>query len=458
MEARLSAIKRGLLLLLAASLMVAFFARPAPENRRLVHALDELTAFRKTFDRQAAEQSLLAQAAHEGEVSLQSLEAAWPTKRGPKLKVAQGVEPVRPFGVVSLATLSDVAAHSQPGSTITVGSLDGDALVTSLTWRLARTERNGVFTLKSVELVPAELTHDDVEQEKNVAGLRAASLDARAALEEITHRIEILEYRVEAQSKRRSKQLFKSRLALEEARQTLAERTQVRTDTQQRYDEAVQRAEQPRKTRELSGVPRAALARVKLSYGADEIAYEIPVPLVMHEVPVQPLRVTAFSATRTAELWDRVRGGDADAAIALVESRFNWHLHHVALLGVKLNGTILLQILPAILPCLMWLLLVSLRRAETAYSPFGTKVPTTPPSVGFENRFIEFIAIFVLPLAAVASAATALVLDARLPVGPALTGVACVALGVYAFTKVQEIREQTVSIVQSQSIPPPPAA
>ncbi len=456
MEARLSAIKQALLLLIGASLVVAFLVRPAPQNRLLVHALDELTAFRNSFDRKASEQFLLAHAADLGAVNLSSLQAAWTDKRGPKLTVLDGAPPVPPFSLVSLPTLSDVVAHAQPSSTISVASLDVGALAASLSWRLALTERKGMFILRSVELLPAELTREDIEDEKNVPTLRAAAVSAHHALEQITYREKTIGYRVEAQAKRRSDQLGKTRVAHAEAQQLLAERTELSTSTQQRYDEVLKRTERPRKLTKLSSVPVSALARVKITYYSDEIAYDIPVPLVIHAVPVQPLSVTSFPATRAASLWEQVRTKDADAAKALVEGRFNWHFRHLVVSGTKLSGMSVLQILPAILPFFLWLLLVRLRRAESSYSPFGKAVPTTRPSVGFENRFIEFVAIFVLPLAAVASAAGALVLNGRVPVGPLLTGMACVALGVYAFTKVQEIREQTVSIVHSQSLAPPP--
>jgi len=454
MEARLAAIKKGLLLLLAASLVLGVLARPAPENRLLVQALDELTAFRARFDREAAEQALLRQALSQGEVALQSLDAAFPNKQSPRLKVAEHAPAVRPLGVVSLATLSAVATHAQPNSTLRIGTLDVAPLAPSLTWRLARTKRNGTFVLTSVELVPADVTHEDVAFEQTVAELRLASLDARAALEDATRKVDRLRYRLAKQNRRRSSSRFKTQLAYDDAKLLVAQGTQIRIDTQRRYEAAVHRATRPRERVVLSTLPEAAIARVKLSYGGEESVFEIPVALVPREVQLSPVSASSFAATRAASLWPAVQDGDAAAAIAVVEGRFNWHFHRISVFGTELSGTSVLQLMPCVLPCLLWLLLVLLRRAETSYSPFATKVPDSPPSVGFDNRFIEFIAIFILPLSAVASAASALVIDGRLPIGPALTGFACVALGVYAFTKIQDLREQTVSIVRSQSMPP----
>ncbi len=140
--------------------------------------------------------------------------------------------------------------------------------------------------------------------------------------------------------------------------------------------------------------------------------------------------------------------------MATIKSRFNWHLQGVKVAGIELTGTSILQLLPCVLPFLLFVLLQRIRRAEVSYSPFATDVPRNLPYVGFRNRFLEFLTIILLPLLAVASAAAALMLNDRLPILPALTGAACVSLGVYAFTKVRELRDQTLSIVR-HSFPPP---
>ncbi len=456
MEARLSAIQRGLFLLLAASVAVAVLARPAPENRRYVRALEEVSRFRTAFDQQALEHSLREQASTQGQVSLQPLNEPTRNKRGPKLKVAQKAAPVAALASVSLSTLSQVAAHARPESSVAIGMADLEALDSSLSWRLARSQRPGEFTVSSVELLPAQVTTADVTLEREVAELRTASLDARAALEAAESRIGILEYRVEAQTKHRSKALYKSRLALEEAQLTLQQKTQERSDVQQRYDQAAQRAERPRKlssATNLSQMPSVAIARVKYTYDAEESTLDIPIPLTRRDVRIAPLRITQFPALRAASLWSVVKDQRAEQAMTTIRGRFNWHFASFTVLGLELEGTLLLALLPCILPALLALLLMRIRRAEVSYSPFGAKVPRSLPMVGFKNRFLDFVVIILLPLFAVGMAAVSLVLNDRVPIIPALTAVACVTLGVYAFAEVRALREQTQSIVR-HSYPP----
>jgi hypothetical protein len=456
MEARLSAIHRGLLWLLAASLAVAILTRPAPENRRLVRALEEVSSFRAAFDQKAAEQALQQQATAQVDVALSGLENT--AKHGPTVKVLPTAAPVRALASVTLATLSDVIAHTAPASTVTVGVANLEALRGSLAWRLARTQHGSVFTVSSVQLFPAEITREDVALEREVGELRLASLEARAAFEQAESRIGTLEYRVEAQAKRRSKTLFKSRLALEEARVTLQEKTQARSAVQAQYDAAAQRAERPRKLAGSLGrarVPEVAIARVRYQYGSQTSTLDIPIPLEQRKVPVPPLTGVSFTAVREAGLWDAVKDKSAAAAMAHIETRFNWHFQRVSLLGIELDGTLLLAFLPCILPLLLAMLLRRIRRAEISYSPFGPQLPRSLPWVGLKNRFLEFLVIILLPLFAVFTAAAALVLNGSVPFVPALSGIACVTLGVYAFTQVRELRDQTLSIAR-HSYPPPP--
>ncbi len=456
MEARFSAIHRGLLLLLAASLAVAVLARPAPENRRLVRALEEVSSFRAAFDQKAAEDLLRQQAIGIGQVRPQELERVTAGKHGPQLKVAAEAVPVRALAFTSLATLSQIADHARPNSTVAIGVADLDALGSSLLWRLARAQRTGISTVSAVELWPAEVTQEDVALEREVAELRVASLDARAALEEAESRIGILEYRVGAQSKRRSKSLVKSTLALEEAKVTLQQRTQARSDAQLRYEQSAQRAERARKILSAGNtqIPEAAIARVRYAYGSEQSTLDIPIPLIRRDVMVAPLKVTSFPALRAAGMWNAVKDKTSDAAIGSIQARFNWHLQPIRILGFSVNGRWVLELLPCVLPILLALLLRRIHRAEVSYSPFGTKLPRTLPFVGFRNRFLEFLTIIVLPLLGVASAGAALMLNDRFPVVPALSGVACVMLGVYAFAKVRELRDHTLSIMR-HSHPPP---
>ncbi len=459
MQARLLAVQRGLLWLLAASLAIAVVTRPAPGNGRLVAAVNELKRLQADFTPREAERALTEQAV--AQAARLSTPVGRPAGRpaggptGPKVVVAEGARTVRPLSSVSLATLADVAAYSRPGSTLSVGVVEMAALTDSLNWRFARSEKSGPFTVQAIDLVRADVSAEDLALERQVGAVRLESRDARLAMERSERRIVPIEQRVEIQAKRRRAQsLHKSRLELEEARTELLERTWARSRIEKRYEEAAQRAQRPHKVTGGGRVVERALARVTYAVGDEVATVDVPVPLGVHDVPVSSLRVTDFAAVRAASLWDRVKGGDAAAAVAHVEGLYNWHLRHVSLFGVRLTGWWVVAFLPGFLPCLLGLVLFRIRKAETAYSPFVTDVPSAPPPVGLDNRGFELVALVLLPLLAIVGAGWAQVADGQLPLGPGLSAIACLVLGGLAFTNLQDLRAQTVSIVRSNSYPP----
>jgi hypothetical protein len=457
MEAFLAAVKKSLLLVLGAALVVFFLALPRPANRPLIGALREVSAFRSTFAQADAEQVLRSQAEARGAMPLSTVEAAARGKRGPKLTAAPDARPVRPFSAVSLATLAQVDAHAKP-ATVGSGVPEAEALAASIVWRLARTEQPGPFTLRSVELVPAEVGDADIALEREVAKLRIESLEARAAVEATEARLPTLEQRVEFQSNNRSKYLGKSIMALKEARDLLAVQKQTHADIQTRYDQSARKADTPRKQGPGAAVPTRAVARVMVASGGGSHTFDIPVPLAVREVPVGALPGVTFEATRKAGLWDEVKGEDAASATETIRAHFNWHMARVEVVGFELLGAHLLQVVPLILPVLLVLLLRHIRRARTSYNPFTTEVPEKEPSIGLKSRLVEFFALIALPLAAVGNAIAALLLVGQLPLLPALAGLFVLWLGSSAFKEVQELREQTLSIVRSHSnLPPAPS-
>jgi hypothetical protein len=311
--------------------------------------------------------------------------------------------------------------------------------------------------LESIALVGADVSADEADLDARVGELRARSLALRAGVDDATRKVNAAERRVEKRQKRHSSSLDKAQAQLESARAQLGAKTRDHAEAQARYDDAAGRADQPRKHTPFGTEPQAALAQVALSQGGAHIQYEIPVRLVPRSVAVPGLRGADFGALQAAGLWEEVRGLDANAASTLVQSRFNWHLRQVELLGLTFSGAKLLQLAPSVIPVLLALLWLQMRRAETFYSPFTTKVPSSLPRVGFRHRSLEFGALVLLPLLAPVFATVSLVLVQQMPVLPALSAVATLALGMLAFVKLEDLRRQAISIVRSHSYPPPAA-
>jgi hypothetical protein len=464
METRLSEVQKRLWWLCAGSLLLALLIRPQPENRRYVDALAELESFRESFVRKQAEAVLQKQAEGRGEFSFARVQEVASAKRGPKLKLDGALSAPRALSFVRLKTLADAHAYAEPGASLPVGIADAEALGKALSWRMARASENGTFTLRSFELVAAEVSEEDVAHDQGVAELLRESNLAKHALDDAERKLELAEYRVEKRQKRRSSSLAQFVEARDAALGAHAGKSQAQAAALARYESAAKEALRPYKRSAQTSVPKTALARVMLeerkgtgraAASASTVTYEIPVPLTQRRVSVPTLRGAEFSALRAAGLWDELSGLGAEQAERAIQDHFNWHLRSVELLGLSLSGKKVLQLLPCALVWLLALLALHMRRAETFYSPFTTKVPSSLPQVGLKLRWLELLALVILPLVSIASACVSLWQINQLPILPALSGVACLVLGYHAFVKLKDLREQAISIVRSHSYPPP---
>jgi hypothetical protein len=465
METRLFAVQKRLFWVCLGSLLLALSIRPQPENRRYVDALAELESFRASFVRKNAEAALSKQAEGRGEFSFARVQEVASTKRGPKLKLSETLSAPRALSFVRLASLADAHAYAEPGASLPIGIADAEALGQALSWRLARSAPSGTFTLRAFELVPAQVSEDDVVRDLHVNELHRESLAAKSALEDASHKLEIAEHRVEKRQKRRASSLSKFVEARDAARAAVSAKSDAQASALARYENAANAAARPYKRSTESSMPKAALARVTVEargsargQNAEEKSvetFEIPVRLTHRRVSVPTLRGAEFSALRAAGLWDELSGLDAEHAAEAIQSHFNWHLRSVELLGLSLSGKKALQLLPCILVWLLALLALHMRRAETFYSPFSTKVPSSLPQVGLKRRWIELLALVILPLVSIVSACISLWEVNQLPILPALSGIACLVLGYHTFVKLKDLREQALSIVRSHSYPPP---
>ena len=455
MEARLLEVQKRLGWLCLASLVLALAIRPQPQNRRYVDALAELESFRAGFVRKQAEAVLQKQAEGRGEFSFALVQEAASKKRGPKLKLGEGLSAPRALSFVRLATLADAHAYAEPGASLPVGVADAEALGHALAWRMGASAGATSFTLKSFELLPADVSEEDVAADLRVGELRNESLLAKVALDDAGRKLEIAERRVEKRQKRRSKSLSQFVEIRDHARGVLSQKTERHAAAVAKYEQAAKQAERSYKHKTGHGaLPKAALARIVLASKGEQ-TFEIPVRLRQRRVSVPVLRGAEFSAVRAAGLWDELATLDAEQAIEAIEGHFNWHLRSVKILGMSLSGSKVLSLLPCALVALLLLLFVQIRRAETSYSPFSTKVPSSLPRVGFKQRWLELVAIVVLPLVPMVSAAVSLWQINQLPVLPALSALTCLALGGVVFVKLSDLRNQTISIVRSHSYPPP---
>jgi hypothetical protein len=457
MQARLSAVQSALFWLLAASLAATLLARPHPENRRYMDALAEVETFQQGFDRERVTQSLLQGARAQALQPLTILSQAVTGPKVPRLQLAKDAPPLQPMAAMELNTLDDVRARAQPNRSLGIGVAKLAPLGTALAWRLTRLPE-GPFTLQAVELSRAAISQADVNLEPEVNRLRLASLQAQAAVETATRKLEAAEQTLERHRKWKLpwKVLIKSDEARKMAKAALDHETELALAAVNNYETAAKRALSPHPLIELSGlqIPTFALAQVKLSQASGPSTISIPVAIEQRQVPLSVLQGGEFAATRAAGLWDEVKTLDAAHASTAIRAHFNWHYRYVQLLGIKLGGMTVLQFVPCLLPLLLCLLVIRMRAVGGNYNPFGTTVSQALPRVGFRHRTLECLVLVILPFLAAASAAASLLLVRQVPALPVLTAIACLLLGGYAFTKLGELQSLVEDVARSHSNPP----
>jgi hypothetical protein len=456
-KARLSAVQLALGLLLLASLACGLVARPHPENGRLMAALDELTTFRSAFKRQELEKSLLDFARAQGAQPLRAVAAEVHGRHVPALRTADTAPPLQPLATVELRSLDDVRLRSQPESSTVIGVASAKALGASIAWRLSRRQESGPFALAKIELVPASLSQAEVDLEAEVAQLRVDTLKAQAAVDSATKKVDSAEqlYETRVKWKLPWKILVKTDEARKEAHATLDANQTLLTDTQGRYEAQAKRALSLHASPSDQPVTSFAMARVTVEQGGAASVLEIPAALELRKTNVPTLRGGDFVAAHKAGLWDELKSLDADRAIAAIRSHFNWHYRYVELLGMRVGGMTVLQILPCILPFLVFIALSRMRAVRESYNPFGTTIDSALPRVGFGARVVDGVVLVLLPFVAATSAATALLFIGQVPALPVLAAVSCLLLGIYTFGKLGELQTLIEAMVRSHSNPPP---
>jgi hypothetical protein len=150
-----------------------------------------------------------------------------------------------------------------------------------------------------------------------------------------------------------------------------------------------------------------------------------------------------------------VQDKDAAQAIDAVRSHFTWHYRYVELGGIKVGGMTLLQLLPALLPLVLMLMLVRIRRVSVTYNPFGTMESTVLPRVGFGPRVLDGLALAILPFVAAILTTISLMAVGQLPVLPLLAAFASLGLGAYVFIELGSLQSLIDAVSRSHSTPPP---
>jgi hypothetical protein len=310
--------------------------------------------------------------------------------------------------------------------------------------------------LESLELRPAEVNDRDLELDAEVAKLRLEQLSAAATTVDLTKKLEAAEQLLEQRKKWKLpwKVLAKTNEARKEAKSALDAQKRSLKDIDARYEAAVKRAERPRKLLGHPPIPDYGVAHVVVEQAGKPREYDVPLKLAVRAVPVPALAGGELREVEAAGLWQEVQGMSAGDASQAVRAHFNWHYRYVEVAGLKVGGMTVLQLLPCVLPLLLYFLLRRMRAVAGTYNPFGTQVTAGLPRVGFGGRALDALVLVVLPLLAACCAAASLLLVGQVPALPVLTAVLCLLLGGWAFIKLGELQSLMQDVVRSHSNPP----
>ncbi|HEX2676966.1 MAG TPA: hypothetical protein VHM19_10010 [Polyangiales bacterium] len=455
MKARLLSVQRTLFTLVVTSLVLSVLAFPHGHNRDYMAALDELNAFRSAFKEKELERSLLDYAQSQGVIAVADVAAAAKGPGVPKLRAAANAPKLLPRAEVKLDTLGAVAARTAGPTTLPIGVTSAADIGSAIAWRLTRSGNTADGELRSVALVPGAVSDAEVTRERDVAKARLAMLASDTALEHATKKLQSEEDRYTLLRKWKSswKVLIKSDQARKDAKVALDAAQVDRDHKHADYERLAKAAE----SFHAQGVGDAAhaVAEVTVAQGKQETKLQIPVALETRQASLPQLQGIGLSATRAAGLWDEVQDKDAAQAIDAVRSHFTWHYRYVELGGIKVGGMTLLQLLPALLPLVLMLMLVRIRRVSVTYNPFGTMESTVLPRVGFGPRVLDGLALAILPFVAAILTTISLMAVGQLPVLPLLAAFASLGLGAYVFIELGSLQSLIDAVSRSHSTPPP---
>jgi hypothetical protein len=458
-----------LIVVTVVALVVAALVHPAPDNADYRRALAELTSLGRRFDRHAVEAALLTQAKAQAQRPLASL-AQQVSALSPVAVRAASAASIDPLAQLQIVSLAEIEHYSQPGVSLPLSVADQSSVASSLAWRLARelasvakdpaTDRT--FVLRSAQLQAAPVAESAMALELEVFQLQTSKQSAAAAADSASTKLTDLERLYEARVKWRVSQQLRNDTykSLLEAKKTSRDAQRAWRDAEKRYEVAAATAlalgsDTPTSQKAGAAAADRGVLQVEVQGPAGVKHFAVPVRLKTLQAALPPLQGAALKQTRAAGLWDEVQGLDIAQATQLVQQRFNWHNRNIELAGVHLGGAIVLQLMPCVLPLLLWFLLSRMRAVSLDYNPFRTRVKGALPRVGFPTRLLDALAIVVLPLIAAVFATASLLYVGAIPALPLLAAVASLLLGYFAYVKLGELQRLMEEVVRSHSVPPP---
>jgi hypothetical protein len=455
---------------------VAAIGVPIGNDASWMAALDEGTKFANAFDRASLERGLRAHASAKHGVPL-ALVAQRISGRGvPKTTAAAAAAPIAPYSLLALDTLGEIDALATRGASLSIETPRPESIAEALTWRLTHSASNEPHVLQAVVLTERSCAAADLDREREVGRLRGELSQARTRAESAEQRQGTAERVYEARRKHRApwKVIAKANETRAEARKALEEAQRLLLAAATRYETVASEAlrlagdtgskprpapgaaatqrRKPSDDREVNC--RVAVATLAPKSTNKPLEFSIPARVDRRDMPVPHIAGAEFEAARRSGVWDDIKDSAPSVAVAHLRGRFSWHYRYAEFAGIKLGGMTVLQLAPLALVAMLLLVIRSCRRVSATYNPFDSPVFANLPVVGFSARWANLLALIGLPGVACGLAAWSLLQIDHLPIGPALCGVACLALGGLAFVALRRLLDLREAIMQSHTNPP----
>jgi len=406
MQQRVVAARGFFWVVLALNTIAVLLAIPSPNDAKTSEALGEIRAFRASFDPNQKKQTFIQEAVQKSNPTLaqiaeRTLGTGVDKVSGPKNRVR--IAKVVDFGLDSLFA---VQMLSGPDASVQVEGPPAKEIAESLRWRLARMGSSNGYKLSSLKWTKGGASKADFELESRVEGSRQAAIKARRAYLRAVNTRDTREKVLKSRLKRRAsrKRIGKARREYVESKSEVFERRSALDETRTYYQKLAELAEAfTPNTRATSKGNNAKFAVVTASIEklgrktTSELSF--PVSIRIKKIPVTPLSVAPFKATKAAGLWPAIKFLSFEKATRTVEANFSWHNKGIELSSTRLGGPTLLYILPLVLAVSLLIFAFRCRKPRAGYNPFMPE-KSDLPKVGFGIGYLDFAVVVVLPLVA----------------------------------------------------------
>lgn len=436
------------LVLLGVSAVLSLVGLPVGNDAQLTAVVKELSLFSRAFDQEKLEDTLLEMAQVQNRTTVSDVVAklrgeGLPTVVGDKSAV------ITSLAALDLTTLEAVHRHSAADASLDIASVKPEIVATSLSWRLARLGADKRITITGIELAHANVSETQTAREAEVFEARQKMLGAQrtAAQAEKAHTAADDTYRARLKWGGHWKVINRANEKRQEARLESIRRTKRAAAVSEQFA-ALEKKALAFKGGAKGGNPSMAIARVSLKVDGKPSTIEIPVVLDVRTVTVPPLSASAFPEAHQSGMWSDIKTMTPKAALAKLEAQFSWHQSG--------TGTSMLHALPLVLPILLLMLVLRIRAVSNGYSPFNSDGQGDLPKVGLGVPVADALLVATLPATACGLCAWSLIAIGQVPTVPAISAVASIALGIWSFPHLRELRSMTVNIERSRTAPPPP--